>query len=179
VTSQRPSGLNRASSTEPGAGALGPFTDATRPSVKQLRASTGGSVISTRATRGTVELVVEAFDETPIAVPGRWGGKPVTPALLRWRVTTRGGRVVQGWRTAIDHRLVKPEDDRFTAQYARWTRQNKRNRIGRYRFVLAAAWETRSLADGRYVVEVAASDVSGNRTVARFPIRIANRGTRV
>ncbi len=152
-------------------GALGPFTDATRPSVKQLRASTGGSVISTRATRGTVELVVEAFDETPIAVPGRWGGKPVTPALLRWRVTTRGGRVVQGWRTAIDHRLVKPEDDRFTAQYARWTRQNKRNRIGRYRFVLAAAWETRSLADGRYVVEVAASDVSGNRTVARFPIR--------
>ena len=69
-------------------GALGPFTDATRPSVKQLRASAGGSVISTRATRGTVELVVEAFDETPIAVPGRWGGKPVTPALLRWRVTT-------------------------------------------------------------------------------------------
>jgi len=94
-------------------------------------------------------------------------------------VTRAGDSVVQGWRTAIDHRLVKPEDDRFTAQYARWTRQNKRNRIGRYRFVLAAAWETRSLADGRYVVEVAASDVSGNRTVARFPIRIANRGTRV
>ena len=57
-------------------------------------------MISTRATRGTVELVVEAYDKTPIAVPGRWGGKPVTPALLRWRVTTGGGRVVQGWRTA-------------------------------------------------------------------------------
>src|SRR4029078_9932636 len=93
-------------------GALGPFTDATRPSVKQLRASAGGSVIPTRATRGTVELVVEPFDETPIAVPGRWGGKPVTPALLRWRVTTRGGRVVQGWRTAIDHRPLEAAADR-------------------------------------------------------------------
>ena len=97
-------------------GALRPFTDATRPSVKQLRASAGESVISTRATRGTVELVVEAYDETPIAVPGRWGGKPVTPALLRWRVTRAGGSAVQGWRTAIDHRLVKPEDDHFTSE---------------------------------------------------------------
>jgi len=160
-------------------GALGPFTDATRPSVKQLRASAGGSVIPMRATRGSVELVVEAYDETPVPVPGRWGGKPVTPALLRWRVTTGGGRVLRGWRTAIDHRLAKPADDAFTTQYARWTRQNKRNRAGRYRFVLAAAWDTRTLADGLYVVEVSASDVSGNTTVARFPIRIANRTARV
>ena len=41
--------------------------------------------------------------------------------------------------------------------------------------MLAAAWDTRALADGRYLVEVAASDVSGNRTVSRFPVRIANR----
>jgi len=82
---------------------------------------------------------------------------------------------VQGWRTAIDHRLVNPDDSLFTSQYARWTRQNKRNRNGRYRFVLAAAWATRTLVDGLYVVEVAASDLSGNTTVVRFPIRIANR----
>ena len=136
-------------------------------------------MIPTRATRSTVELVVEAYDETPTPVPGRWGGKPVTPSLLRWRVTTGGGRVLRGWRTAIDHRLAKPADDAFTTQYARWTRQNKRNRAGRYRFVLAAAWDTRTLADGLYVVEVSASDVSGNTTVVRFPIRIANRTARV
>ena len=93
-------------------------------------------------------------------------------------MTRAGDSVVQGWRTAIDHRLVKPEDDRFTAQYARWTRQNKRNRTGRYRFVLAAAWDTRTLVDGLYVVEVAASDVSGNTTVVRFRIRAANRTAR-
>jgi murein DD-endopeptidase MepM/ murein hydrolase activator NlpD len=160
-------------------GALGPFVDTTRPWVKGLGATLDGSVIPARATRGTVELVVEAYDETPIPVPGRWGGKPVTPARLRWRVTTAGGRLVQGWRTAIDHRLVNPEDGLFTAQYARWTRQNKRNRPGRYRFVLAPAWDTQTLADGRYVVEVAASDVSGNRRIARFRIRIANRDMRV
>ena len=97
-----------------------------------------------------------------------------TPALAR-----AGDSVVQGWRTAIDHRLVNPDDSLFTSQYARWTRQNKRNRTGRYRFVLAAAWDTRTLADGLYVVEVSASDVSGNTTVARFPIRIANRTARV
>ena len=93
-------------------------------------------------------------------------------------MTRAGDSVVQGWRTAIDHRLVNPDDSLFTSQYARWSRQNKRNRTGRYRFVLAAAWDTRTLVDGLYVVEVAASDVSGNTTVVRFRIRAANRTAR-
>jgi hypothetical protein len=38
---------------------------------------------------------------------------------LRWRVTRAGDSVVQGWRTAIDHRLVNPDDSLFTSQYAR------------------------------------------------------------
>ena len=58
---------------------------------------------------------------------------------------------------------------------ALWTRQNKRGRPGRYRFVLAADWDTRALEDGEYLVEVAASDVSRNTGSRRFPIRIANR----
>jgi len=160
-------------------GALGPFADATKPWLKQLRAGADGRPAPVAATRGVVDLVVEAYDTTPIPVPGRWGGKPVSPALLRWRLTTPAGRTVRAWQTAIDHRLTIPSNDRYRTQYARWTRQNKKNRVGRYRFVLFAGWDTRTLADGRYVVEVTASDVSGNRTVARFPIRIANRATRV
>ena len=156
-------------------GALGPFSDTTRPSIKQLRAESGGRSVPVRATHGAVDLVVEAYDTTPIAVPGRWGGKPVTPALVRWRLTTAGGRAVFPWSTAIDHRLRIPSNDRYLTQYARWTRQNKKNRIGRYRFVLRAGWDSTTVADGRYVVEVTASDVSGNTTVARFPLRIANR----
>jgi murein DD-endopeptidase MepM/ murein hydrolase activator NlpD len=155
------------------AGALGPFADATTPRVKQLRVEVGGRPTSTA--RGAVDLVVEAYDETPIRVPGRWGGKPVTPALLRWRVTTTAGRVVGPWRSAIDHRLTIPSNDLYSTQYGRWTRQNKRNRPGRYRFVLQAGWNSRTVDDGRYVIEVAATDLRGNSGFARFPIRIANR----
>ena len=57
-------------------GALGPFTDATRPSVKQLRASAGGSVIPTRATRGTVELVVEASTRSRSPSPAAGAASP-------------------------------------------------------------------------------------------------------
>jgi hypothetical protein len=74
---------------------------------------------------------------------------------------------------------VKPGDDAFTAEYARWTRQNKRNRPGRYRFVLASGWDTQTLADGRYTVEVAASDVSGNSIVQRFALRVVNHVSHV
>ena len=158
-------------------GALGPFSDTTTPWVKQLRAEVGGRPVS--MARGAVDLVVEAYDETPVRVPGRWGGKPVTPALLRWRVTTATGRVVRPWRSAIDHRLTTPSNDLYSTQYGRWTRQNKKNRPGRFRFVLQSGWDSRTVTDGRYVVEVAASDLSGNGTVARFPIRVANRSARV
>ena len=159
-------------------GALGPFVDATRPWAKLLRAEAAGTTVPIRALRGAVSLVVEAYDETPIPVPGRWGGKPVTPSLLRWRLTTAEWRPMLPWRTAIDHRLVKPGDGAYSTEYARWTRQNKRNRPGRYRFVLASTWDTQGVSDGRYVVEVAASDVSENRTVQRFPVRITNRAAR-
>lgn len=156
-------------------GAIGPFSDTTRPWVKELRVEAGGAPVAARTTHGIVGLVVEAYDETPIRVPGRWGGKPVTPALLRWRVVTGRGHVAQGWRTAIDHRLAKPDDSLYASQYAPWTRQNKRGRPGRYRFVLAANWDTRALENGTYVVEVAAVDTSANVGSRRFPIRIANR----
>jgi len=157
--------------------ALGPFADRTKPWLDELRAEVGGRPVS--VTRGAVDLVVEAYDETPIRVPGGWGGKPVTPALLRWRLTTPSGRVLRPWRSPIDHRLTIPADDRFATQYGRWTRQNKKNRPGRFRFVLQSGWDSRTVADGRYVVEVAASDLSGNSTVARFPIRVANHSAPV
>ena len=156
-------------------GALGPFSDTTRPWAKELRVDVESGRLSSHSTRGAVDLVVEAYDETPIRVPGRWGGKPVTPAVLRWRLVTPYGGVVLGWRTAIDHRLAKPDDAAYTTQYAHWTRQNKRGRPGRYRFVLAQGWDTRALADGVYLVEVAASDTRGNTGFRRFPMRIANR----
>ena len=128
----------------------------------------------------TVELVVEAYDETPDPRPrplGRQARHARAPSLARDAAPAATSCRAGGRRSTTGSRSPRTISSR--AQYARWTRQNKRNRIGRYRFVLAAAWDTRTLADGRYVVEVTASDVSGNTTVARFPVQIANRGARV
>lgn len=89
--------------------------------------------------------------------------------MLRWRLV-RDGRVTGGWATAMDVRRTIPSNDRYDAVFARWTRQNKISRVGRYRFYLAHRFDTGRLAPGRYAVEIEATDIRGNRTVARFAL---------
>ena len=156
-------------------GALGPFADTTRPRVKQLRAEWTAVIVPAHAARD-VDLVVEAYDETPIRVPGPLGrqARHARAASLARDERRRQscGALAHGDRPPAHDARGRASSRR---QYGRWTRQNKQQPHGRYRFVLAAAG-TADPADGRYVVEVAASDVTGNTTVARFPIRVANRG---
>jgi hypothetical protein len=152
--------------------ALGPYADPTAPVVRSLRVERNGEGVSRESVRGGVDLVAEAFDTTPLAVPKPWANRPVTPALMRWRVVGRAGAVTP-WTTAVDFRLQIPSDDDYDRIYARWTRQNHPWSNGRYRLVLAHAWDSRSVAPGRYEIEVAASDTSGNVGSRRFPVRIA------
>jgi murein DD-endopeptidase MepM/ murein hydrolase activator NlpD len=154
-------------------GGLGPYSDRTQPVVKSLRVERDGEGISRESLRGTVGLVAEAFDTTPLAVPKPWANRPVTPALVRWRVVGRAGGAVTPWTTAVDFRTVIPGNDEYGRVYARWTRQNRPWSNGRYRIVLTHAWETSSLAAGHYDIEVAASDTQGNASSQRFPVRIA------
>ena len=58
-------------------------------------------------------------------------------------------------------RVTIPADDLYHSFFAAWTRQNKRTRPGRYRFYLAHDLDTSRLADGRYTVEVQATDIRG------------------
>jgi hypothetical protein len=155
-------------------GALGPYADTTRPSVKSLRVEREAVGVSPRAVSGSVDLVAEAIDRTPIAVPAPWQQKPVTPAVLSWRLVRRDGTAMVTWRTAVDVRLHIPRDDLYTTVFARWTRQNKASRPGRYRFFLAHGWDTRTVPDGRYHVVVCATDSRGNTTRRAFPLVIAN-----
>jgi hypothetical protein len=92
----------------------------------------------------------------------------VTPVTIRWRV--RGGE----WRQGIDFRrgLLSPAE--YDLVYARWTRQNKPWSNGRYRFYLVRAWDTRSLANGEHLIDVAASDSRGNTTVRSFEVTVRN-----
>jgi hypothetical protein len=156
-------------------GALAPYHDGTSPMVKSLVAQRGDTVVPLRAVSGTVDLVAEAADETPLAVPAPWNDKPVTPALIRWRVLDGAGGVVLRWHTAVDVRFTIPSNDAYDRVYAVWTRQNSGyGRRGRYRFFLAHGLDTTELRDGTYVVEASAADTAGNTAVQRFAVRVDN-----
>jgi hypothetical protein len=156
------------------AGAMGPYEDDGAPTVTSLRAERGGAVVAGMKLAGTVDLVAEARDETPLLVPAPWTGRPVTPALLRWRLVGARGDTAAEWITAVDFRERLPHDSDFSLTYARWTRQNLARRNGRYRFYLARGWNSARVADGAYLLVVSAADVRGNSSVGRFRVRVAN-----
>ena len=96
-------------------GAMGPYTDTTVPTVRAVtvHAVNARSVATASrgaAAHGRVDLVAEAYDATSIPISGPWHDKPLTPALLRWRLLD-GKRVVTGWRTAVDFRLTYPSNE--------------------------------------------------------------------
>ena len=139
-------------------GALGPFSDDTRPSVRSAVVDQSG------------ELVVEAYDETPLAVPRPWHDLPVMPALVRGRILDAKGRTIQGWATLVDFRSTIPSASVFDEVWADGVMQNHVRAPGRYRLVLA-----RDLPPGRYVVEVAVRDTRGNADRAHFRLDVSDR----
>jgi hypothetical protein len=154
-------------------GGMGPFADSTVPAVKSLTVESDGRVLAaSNTTHGRIDLVAEAYDETPISISGPWHDKPLTPALLQWRIV--GGGQTGTWHTAVDFRLTYPSNAEWTQTYARWTRQNKKIWDARYRFYLAHGLETKSLPDGRYEVEVKATDIRGNSSTRAFTLTLAN-----
>jgi hypothetical protein len=132
-------------------GALGPYADDTRPTIRSVRIVGG-------------ELIAEAYDETPLAVPRPWYDLPVMPALVRWRVLGRGS--AREWRTVVDFRLTIPSASAFDEIWAPGTTQNHVRAPGHYRLVLAHSLH--DLPAGRFDVAVAARDTRENGSVRRF-----------
>lgn len=156
-------------------GALQPYVDRTAPTVHAVTFEHGGRPAGARVS-GTLDLVAEAFDTTPLAVPAPWNDRPVAPALVEWRLV--GGRATASaaWRVAVDFRGALPSAA-YPSIYAAWTRQNrpsKRNGHGRYRYYLARGLDTRSLPNGSYRVVVRASDTAGNTTSFTRVFTVAN-----
>lgn len=142
-------------------GALGPYRDNTAPTIAGARVSLGTSP----------EVVVDAYDTTPVRVPPPWHAQPVTPVLLTWRVL-RGDRVVVRSRVGVDFRAELLPAARFSEIYAPDTRKNSPPRAGRYCFRLAGAGALARLAAGEHRLEVTAHDTQGNAAVATFPLRL-------
>ncbi len=155
------------------AGALTPWHDGTRPRVTRVTFSRHGTELTTTAVHGAVDVIAEAHDTPPIAVPPPWHDLPVTPARLRWRVL-RGTEVMRPWHTPIDFRgTLLPQSD-YDRIYAPGTRQNHAGTPGLYRFYLAHSWSTTLLADGAYKLQVQATDLAGNTGTRTLPFTLAN-----
>jgi len=157
-------------------GAMTPYRDTTRPTIHAFSFDRDGVSVP-QPLRGPIDLVVEAWDDTPLAVPAPWADKPVAPALVRWRISgPRSLLSAARWTTAADFRRALPECP-YGSLYARWTRQNHpwggRGR-GRYRFLLAHRFDTSSLSNGAHVLEVEASDTRGNTARAHVRFRVTN-----
>jgi hypothetical protein len=157
-------------------GAITPWVDPTSPRIAGIEFVRTGTqqALSPLEVRGDVDVIVEAWDKPPLPVPPPWHDLAVTPALVRWRVL-RGREVVRPWRAPVDFRRTMLPASLFPVVYAQGTRQNKPNKVGRYRFYVAHGWTTRRLRNGLYRLEVSAADVTGNRAVAALPFTVANR----
>lgn len=153
--------------------ALNPWKDTTRPQVTAASFTRDGHELPPGRIRGAVDVIVEAHDTPPLAVPPPWRGLPVTPARLRWRVL-REQKVVRGWHTPVDFSRSLIPKERFSSIYAPGTRQNHAGSPGLYRFYLAHTWSTELLPDADYRLEVEASDLGGNRGTLDVPFTIAN-----
>ena len=143
------------------AGALSPWRDDTRPLVSRVVFSRNGTAVPANAVSGAVDVIAEAHDVPPVAVPSPWNGLPVTPARIRWRVVGQSG-VVRSWHTPVDFTNTLLPRSAFARIYAPGTRQNHAGEPGLYRFYLAHTWTTTTLPDGGYDLEVEASDLAGN-----------------
>ncbi|MBX7101493.1 MAG: peptidoglycan DD-metalloendopeptidase family protein [Myxococcaceae bacterium] len=154
-------------------GAITPFFDYGAPKVRALEARAGTGTLPLIAVRGTIDLVVDAQDATPVRVEDpRWAGKPVTPALIRYRVL-RGATELVPLTTAVDFRTAKLPRERFKLVFAPGTDQNHADDPGRYWFWLRRGWDTSSLAPGELTVEVTASDIRGNTSTRAFSLTVA------
>lgn len=135
-------------------GGLTPFVDHTVPRV-------GPFVVD--EVHGKVQATVQAYDTPPIEPPGPWRDALWTPALIRWRLLRDGAAVVP-WTVAVDSAVYHPPRE-YNSVFARGTHQNYPGIPGRYVF-----WLTHGLylLDGRYAIEVRASDTRGNTGTASY-----------
>ena len=119
-------------------------------------------------------------------VPGKFGGLPVAPALVRWSISRVSGAAVVPWRTTADFRTVLPGNAHFTDVYAKGTYENAprfgsqqyASMPGDYLFLLAGNFDTTSLANGVYSLSVRVADERGNHAavVNRFSVLNARNG---
>ena len=156
-------------------GALTPYRDTTRPTVGTMSFERNGAAVHGTLS-GRVDVIVEAWDDVPVPVAAPWNDKPVLPALIEWRILSRGvSSASASWHIADDFRTSLPSTP-FSSVFADGTRQNhpQPKGTGCYRLLLARGWDTHALPNGTYHLEVAVADTRGNTAHAAVAFTVAN-----
>src|SRR5215203_308938 len=154
-------------------GGLAPYIDDTPPQIPSLIFSAFGSALPLENVNGTVDITAEALDTSPIPITFPWNQAIMTPSLIRWRIV-QGQRTIRRWQTAVDFRTFVLPINLFNFVYAPGTFQNKAGRRGRYEFYLAHAFDTRTLVNGSYVLQIDALDEQDNVGQASFAFTVTN-----
>ena len=154
-------------------GGLAPYIDDTPPQIPSLTFYSFGSPIRAEAVTGYVDITTDAFDTSPMEIPFPWNQAIMTPSLLRWRIV-QGQNTIRPWETAVDFRTYLLPINLFGFVYAPGTFQNRAGRRGRYEFYLAHSFDTRTLVNGSYVLQIDALDEQENSGQASFAFTVTN-----
>jgi hypothetical protein len=123
---------------------------------------------------GTIALVTDAYELPSIEPAPPWNRSRLVPSLVQWRLIPANGDPPTPWLTAADFRFRLLPGSLYASIYAPGTYQNKANRPGDYRFWLSQSFDTASLANGQYWVQVQASDMRGASGTNWVEITVAN-----
>lgn len=154
------------------AGGIGPYVDRTPPTVFSVEFLRKGRELDAKALTGRFDIVVEAFDTTPMLVPEPWSRLPVTPVRIRWSLSSGARRIVLP-QTKVDFSRQLPSE-LYDSIYAPGTFQNRQGHPGHYRFYLAQGFRASRLRSGMGRLRIQASDTRGNLVVADVDIAKAS-----
>jgi hypothetical protein len=164
-------------------GHLTPYRDTTKPVIRTIGVrNQTGDIQTPLGLCGRIEMDVDAFDTPPGVVPGKFNGLPVAPALVRWTMTRLGGAAVVPWTTVADFRQTLPPNAQFWNVYARGTYQNAPrfgreqypSMPGRFLFLLAPNYDTRSIPNGVYIITAFVGDGHGHKALSTQRISVLN-----
>jgi Peptidase family M23 len=153
-------------------GAIHPFVDVGHPTIAKIMFRRGLSEVPAEQIKGRLDICCIAYDTTPIFVPAPWSHMPVSPSRVRYRIICAGKCVIQ-LRNGCDLRAFRPPTQ-FPLVYGPDTRQNHPNKPGLYVYNLARNWNSASLPNDVYHLEVQAADVHGNTATSVLPFTVKN-----
>jgi len=155
-------------------GALTPFRDRTRPTVASVELfSAAGRTLDLGHVAGSFDAVAQIYDTPPIAPRPPWDIARLTPSVIWWRLL-RGGASVTDWNLVADFDFALMPAGIYGFLYAPGTYQNKGHRPGSYLFWLTHAFDTTTLPDGQYELQVLAEDTRFNLGWGKVDFTIAN-----